>query len=69
MTVSTQSSSSARRKVSGEELAKVDAMRKELGTSFCRRCNYCAPCTVGIDIPNQFAALPICQAYFSGLYY
>lgn len=37
-----------------EELAKVDAMRKELGTAFCRRCNYCAPCTVGIDIPNQF---------------
>lgn len=36
------------------ELAKMDAIRKELGTSFCRRCNYCAPCTVGIDIPNQF---------------
>lgn len=29
-------------------------MRRELGTSFCRRCGYCAPCTMGIDIPNQF---------------
>lgn len=37
-----------------EELAQVDALRKELGTSFCRRCGYCAPCTVGIDIPNSF---------------
>ena len=37
-----------------EELERVEAMRRELGTSFCRRCGYCAPCTVGIDIPNQF---------------
>ena len=25
-----------------------------LGTQFCRRCNYCAPCTVGISIPSVF---------------
>ena len=37
-----------------EELERVAALRKELGTSFCRRCGYCAPCTVGIDIPNHF---------------
>ena len=37
-----------------EELERVEALRKELGTSFCRRCGYCAPCTVGIDIPNHF---------------
>ena len=36
------------------EKAKLDAIRKELGTQFCRRCNYCAPCTVGISIPNVF---------------
>jgi len=36
------------------ELDKVDAIRKELGTNFCRRCNYCAPCTVGISIPSVF---------------
>ena len=40
--------------LSDEELAKIDAIRKELGTQFCRRCNYCAPCTVGIAIPNVF---------------
>ena len=29
-------------------------MRDALGTQFCRRCNYCAPCTVGISIPSVF---------------
>jgi len=37
-----------------EEIAKCKAIREELGTEFCRRCNYCAPCTVGIDIPTNF---------------
>lgn len=36
------------------ELSKMDGIRKELGTQFCRRCNYCAPCTVGINIPSVF---------------
>ena len=27
------------------------SIRKTLGTQFCRRCNYCAPCAVGINIP------------------
>ena len=37
-----------------EELAAIDKIRKELGTTFCRRCGYCAPCSVGINIPNMF---------------
>ena len=37
-----------------EELEKIQAVRKELGTHFCRRCNYCAPCTAGIAIPSVF---------------
>ena len=36
------------------ELASMDAVRKDLGTHFCRRCNYCAPCTAGISIPAVF---------------
>jgi len=40
--------------LSDTELGKIDAIRKELGTQFCRRCGYCAPCTVGIVIPNMF---------------
>ena len=37
-----------------EELQRMEQVKKELGSNFCRRCNYCAPCTVGISIPNVF---------------
>ena len=37
-----------------EEQAAVQRIRDSLGTQFCRRCNYCAPCTVGIAIPSVF---------------
>jgi len=40
--------------LSAEELQKIDSVRKALGSNFCRRCNYCAPCSVGIQIPNVF---------------
>lgn len=40
--------------LSADEQAKIVQIRKELGTQFCRRCNYCAPCSVGISIPNVF---------------
>ena len=37
-----------------EEEAACAAVRHELGTQFCRRCGYCAPCPNGIDIPTNF---------------
>ncbi len=37
-----------------QEQEKIEAIRSSLGTQFCRRCNYCAPCSVGISIPAQF---------------
>ena len=40
--------------LTAEEQEKVEAIRATLGTQFCRRCNYCAPCTVGINIPSVF---------------
>jgi len=40
--------------LSEDELNKVAAIRKELGTQFCRRCNYCQPCAVGINISGAF---------------
>lgn len=36
------------------EQAAIDAIRKSLTGNFCRRCNYCAPCSVGINIPSVF---------------
>ena len=40
--------------LSGEELVKIDQIRAELGTQFCRRCNYCQPCAAGIGISGIF---------------
>ena len=40
--------------LTGEELEGMEAVRKQLGTNFCRRCNYCQPCTVGINISGCF---------------
>lgn len=40
--------------LTGEEAAAIDKIRKTLTGNFCRRCNYCAPCTVGIQIPSVF---------------
>lgn len=40
--------------LSEEELKKMDEIREQLGTNFCRRCNYCQPCTVGINISGVF---------------
>ena len=47
--------------LSQAEQDKVAAIRAQLGTNFCRRCNYCAPCTVGINIPAVF----LFEGYFS----
>ena len=33
---------------------KMDQIRQELGSNFCRRCNYCAPCSQGISISSVF---------------
>ena len=37
-----------------EEQARCEAISAALGDHFCRRCNYCAPCTKGISIPSVF---------------
>lgn len=37
-----------------QEQADIKKVRDSLGTQFCRRCNYCAPCTAGISIPSAF---------------
>jgi len=47
--------------LSEEELAKIETIRKTLGTQFCRRCNYCAPCSAGISIYSMF----LMEGYYS----
>ncbi len=47
--------------LNAEEKNKVAKIREELGTNFCRRCNYCAPCAAGINIPAVF----LFEGYYS----
>ncbi len=47
--------------LSAEEQAKIAKIKDDLGTNFCRRCNYCAPCSVGINIPGVF----LFEGYYS----
>lgn len=44
-----------------EEQEKIAAIKALLGTNFCRRCNYCAPCTAGINISAVF----LFEGYYS----
>ncbi len=46
-----------------EELEQCAAIRKELGTQFCRRCGYCAPCSTGINIPQTFLLANYARKY------
>jgi predicted aldo/keto reductase-like oxidoreductase len=47
--------------LSDGERERIEAIRSELGTNFCRRCNYCAPCTAGINISAVF----LFEGYYS----
>ncbi len=52
--------------LTAEENQKIEAVRKTLGSNFCRRCNYCAPCTVGIPIPSVFLFAGYLERYGLG---
>ena len=47
--------------LNAEEQQKIADIKAILGTNFCRRCNYCAPCTAGINIPAVF----LFEGYYS----
>lgn len=38
------------RKLSPQERQEIDHIRAEVGTRFCRRCEYCQPCPEGVNI-------------------
>ena len=44
-----------------QELKKIAEIKEFLGTNFCRRCNYCAPCAAGINISAVF----LLEGYYS----
>ncbi len=47
--------------LTNEEKEIIREIRGQLGTNFCRRCNYCAPCSQGINIPAMF----LFEGYYS----
>lgn len=49
------------RPLTEKEKDELQNIIKDLGTNFCRRCGYCAPCSVGIDIPSNF----LMEGYYS----
>lgn len=44
-----------------EDKLKIEDIRNQLGNRFCRRCEYCMPCPVGINIPMNF----LLEGYYS----
>ena len=48
-------------KLTEEEKQDIEKIAKELGNTFCRRCGYCMPCSVEMDIPMMF----IMESYFT----
>ena len=37
-----------------EDKKKIEDIRATLGGKFCRRCEYCLPCPLGVNIPQNF---------------
>ena len=52
--------------LSQEEKEAVEKVREQLGENFCRRCNYCQPCTAGINISGVFLFAGYLQRYDLG---
>ena len=52
--------------VTEEEQAAFQQVRDALGTNFCRRCNYCQPCSAGISISSVFLFAGYLQRYDLG---
>ena len=52
--------------ITNEEKAAFLEVRNQLGTNFCRRCNYCQPCAAGINISACFLFEGYLQRYGLG---
>ena len=61
------------REIADEEQEEIRRVREELGTRFCRRCDYCQPCSEGILISMAFIAQGFLNRapkewFFSGIF-
>lgn len=46
-----------------EDRVRCAEIARVLGTTFCRRCGYCAPCPQGINIPSNFLFVNYLRRY------
>jgi len=57
------------KELTAREKREMERIRRELGTRFCRRCDYCQPCTADISIshvmsfPSLRKRLPLVRLY------
>lgn len=49
--------------LTAEQIEKLRLEAKELGTRFCRRCEYCLPCPEGVNIPFNFLMIGYFKRY------
>ena len=49
--------------LSEADLEECKKIANELGSKFCRRCGYCAPCPQGINIPQNFLFVNYLRKY------
>lgn len=42
------------RPITAEDRARIQEVIDTIGSNFCRRCCYCLPCPMGVDIPQNF---------------
>jgi predicted aldo/keto reductase-like oxidoreductase len=59
--------------MTGEEQQEIERLRHELGSRFCRRCDYCQPCPEGIYVSMALTASNYLKRapaewFFSGLF-
>lgn len=54
------------RPLTKEEEEAIEKVKEALGTNFCRRCNYCQPCTAGINISGALLFAGYLQRYDLG---
>ena len=52
--------------LTADEQAACQKVRDALGTQFCRRCNYCQPCTAGISMSGIFVLEGYLERYGLG---
>lgn len=50
-------------KLEAEDWVEIERIRRELGSRFCHRCEYCMPCEQGIPIPSVLSSKALLKRF------